>query len=162
MNATPLEHEPTSPSDAEIEQELAGMLGPVGEPVTTLVELGAVRRMALTVDNLDPIHFEEEAALARGYRGIVAPWPLLWLYYFTCTEYQHEFGFGVVTVHGQDDYDFHEPIVVGDRITVSTAITEAKLKHGRSGRMGSVVSERRFVNQDGALCAVVRTTVLRR
>jgi acyl dehydratase len=162
MPAATAEPGSAQPSNAEIEQMLSAMLGPVGEPVTTMVEMGAVRRMALAIDNLDPIHFEEEAALARGYRGVVAPWSLLWLYFFTCTEYEHDFEFGVVTVHGQDDYDFHEPIVVGDRITVSTAIIEARLKHGRSGRMGNIVSECRYVNQNGSLCAVVRTTVIRR
>jgi acyl dehydratase len=149
-------------SDAEIEKHLASLIGPVGEPVTALVEFGAVRRMALAIGDLDPIHFDEEAARARGYRGIVAPWPLLWLYFFTCTEYEHDFPFGQATVHGQDEYEFHEPMIVGDRITVTTAITGARLKHGRVGRLGQVVSERRFVNQDGALCAVLKTTLFRR
>ena len=152
----------TEISDAEAEKQLAAMIGPVGEPVTALVEYGAVRRMALAIGDLDPIHFDEAAAKARGYRGVVAPWPLLWLYFFTCTEYEHDFGFGKATVHGQDDYALHEPVVVGDRLTITTAITEAKLKHGKVGRLGQVVSERRFVNQDGKLCAVLKTTLFRR
>jgi len=150
------------PSDAEAERFLAALIGPIGEEVTTLVELGAVRRMALAIGDRDPIHFDEDVAKARGYRGVVAPWPLLWLYFFTCTIYEHDFPFGKATVHGQDDYDFHEPMVVGDRITVRAAITDAKLKHGKSGRLGQVVSERRFTNQRGDLCAVLRTTLFRR
>jgi acyl dehydratase len=150
------------PSDAEAERYLNSLIGPIGEEVTTLVELGAVRRMALAIGDLDPIHFGEAAAQARGYRGIVAPWPLLWLYFFTCTIYEHDFPFGKATVHGQDEYEFHEPIVVGDRITVRTAMVDAKLKHGKSGRLGQVVSERRFTNQRGELCAVLRTTLFRR
>jgi acyl dehydratase len=138
------------------------MIGPVGEPVTALVEFGAVRRMALAIEDLDPIHFDAAAAQARGYRGIVAPWPLLWLYFFTCTEYEHHFPFGKVTVHGQDDYEFHEPLIVGDTVTVITAITDAKVKRGRSGRVGLVVSERRFTNQRGELNAVLKTTLFRR
>jgi acyl dehydratase len=150
------------PSDAEVEAMLAGLVGPIGEPVTMAVELGAVRRMALAIDSRDPIHFDKQAALARGYRGIVAPWPLLWSWFFNCTEYAHDFPFGKATVHGQDDYEFHEPMIVGDDITVSTAITEARLKHGRTGRLGQVVSERRFTNQHGDLCAVLQTTLFRR
>lgn len=150
------------PSDAEAERYLTSLIGPIGEEVTTLVELGAVRRMALAVGDRDPIHFDEAAALARGYRGIVAPWPLLWLYFFTCTIYEHDFPFGKATVHGQDDYELHEPMVVGDRITVRTAMVDAKLKQGKSGRLGQVVSERRFANQRGELCAVLRTTLFRR
>lgn len=152
----------TEPTDAECEAYLKTLIGPLGEPVQTLIEAGAVRRMALCMEDLDPIHFDEAAAKARGYRGIVAPWPLLWLYFFTCTIYEHDFPFGKATVHGQDDYEFFEPLIVGDVITVTTAMVDAKLKHGKVGRLGQVVSERRFVNQRGELCAILRTTLFRR
>lgn len=149
-------------SDAEAEAALQQLIGPLGAPHSTIVELGAVRRMALAVENYDPIHFDEAAAKARGYRGIVAPWPLLWLYFFTCTEYEIDIPFGRATVHGQDDYVFHEPIIVGDEITITAAIVEGRLKHGRSGRLGQLVAERRFTNQHGQLCAVLKTTLMRR
>jgi acyl dehydratase len=152
----------TEPTDAEAQAFLESLIGPLGEPVTVQVELGAVRRMALCLGDLDPIHFDAAAAQARGYRGIVAPWPLLWLYFFTCTIYEHDFPFGKATVHGADDYEFHEPMIVGDVLTVTTAMVEARIKHGRTGRLGQVVSERRFTNQRGALCAVLRTTLFRR
>jgi acyl dehydratase len=162
MSAAQTADPPAEISDAEAERYLQTLIGPIGEEVTTLVELGAVRRMALALGDLDPIHFDEAAAKARGYRGIVAPWPLLWLYFFTCTVYEHDFPFGKATVHGQDDYEFHEPIVVGDKLTIRTAMVDAKLKHGKTGRLGQVVSERRFTNQRGELCAVLRTTLFRR
>ncbi|MBR0667216.1 MaoC family dehydratase [Roseomonas hellenica] len=154
--------EPAPISDAEAERYLQSLIGPIGEDVTTLVELGAVRRMALAIGDLDPIHFDEAATRARGHRGVVAPWPLLWLYFFTCTIYEHDFPFGKATVHGQDEYELHEPMVVGDHITIRTAMVDAKLKHGKTGRLGQVVSERRFTNQRGELCAVLRTTLFRR
>ncbi|WP_159348693.1 FAS1-like dehydratase domain-containing protein [Roseomonas harenae] len=162
MSAVQTADPPAEISDAEAERYLQTLIGPIGEEVTTLVELGAVRRMALALGDLDPIHFDEAAAKARGYRGIVAPWPLLWLYFFTCTVYEHDFPFGKATVHGQDDYEFHEPVVVGDQLTIRTAMVDAKLKHGKTGRLGQVVSERRFTNQRGELCAVLRTTLFRR
>jgi len=148
--------------NATIEAQLKTMLGPVGEAVTMEVERGAVRRMALALDNHDPIHFDGAAAKSRGYRGIVAPWPFLWSYFFNCTEYHHDFPFGKATVHGQDDYDFHEPLIVGDAITVTTHITSTSLKQGKTGLLGLVVSERRFTNQNGQLCAVLKTTLFRR
>jgi acyl dehydratase len=150
------------PNDAEAQAFLDELIGPLGEAVQVQVELGAVRRMALCMENLDPIHFDNAAAQQRGYRGIVAPWPLLWLYFFTCTIYEHDFPFGKATVHGADEYEFHEPMIVGDVITVSTAMVAAKLKHGKVGRLGQITSERRFVNQRGELCAVLRTILFRR
>ena len=59
-------------------------------------------------------------------------------------------------------FEFHEPIIVGDIITVEAAIKDAQLKHGRSGLLGLVTSERRFTNQFDQLCAVSRTIVIRR
>jgi len=152
----------TDISDAEAQAYLDGLIGPLNEPMTVPVELGAARRMALCMGHLDPIHFDEEAAKARGYRGIVAPWPLLWLYFFNCTIYEHDFPFGKATVHGADEYEFHEPIIVGDTLTITAAMVEAKVKHGKTGRLGQVVSERRFTNQRGELCAVLRTILFRR
>ena len=149
-------------SEAEMERQLSALVGPVGEPVSMKVELGAVRRMAVTVEDFDPIHFDEAAARKRGYRGIVAPWPLLWSYFFNCTEYHLDIAFGKATVHGQDEYIFHEPLVVDDVITVSTTITAARLKHGKSGPLGQVESVRSFTNQNGQLCAVLKTTLFRR
>ena len=150
------------PDDAVAEEMLRGLVGPIGEPVTMQVELGAVRRMALAIGARDPIHFDRAAAIARGYRGIVAPWPLLWSYFFNCTVYEHDFPFGKATVHGQDDYELHEPMIVGDDVTVSTAITDTRLKRGKTGRLGQVVSQRRFINQRGELNAILKTTLFRR
>jgi hypothetical protein len=53
-------------------------------------------------------------------------------------------------------------MIVGDVLTVTTAMVDARIKHGKSGRLGQVVSERRFINQRGELCAVLRTTLFRR
>ncbi len=146
----------------EMQAELKAMEGPHGVPDSMPIEVMSIRRMGLTIEDFDPIQYDEAAARARGYRGIVAPWPLLWSYFFNCTEYHLDIAFGKATVHGQDEYLFHEPLVVGDVITVSTAITAARLKQGKSGPLGQVESERRFTNQDGQLCAVLKTTLFRR
>ena len=147
---------------AALEAELKRMEGPLGEPDSMTIEYGAVRRMALALENFDPIHYEKDAAKAAGYRGVVAPWPLLWLLFFNCREGPLQFSFGKATIHGQDSYEFHEPMIVGDLITVTAEVGETSIKQGRSGVMGVVVSRRVFHNQHGNLCAVMQTTNLRR
>jgi acyl dehydratase len=146
----------------EIEKFLSGIVGPLGAPDTMTVELGAVRRMAKAVEDTDSIHYDARAATERGYRGVVAPRPFLWLIYFNCAHDHLAFPFGKATVHGEDEYEFHEPMIVGDDITVRTEITDARARQGRSGLLGIVVQERRFTNQLGQLCAVLRTTLIRR
>jgi acyl dehydratase len=147
---------------AAIEAELKGMEGPLGAPDSMPVESLSVRRMALAIEAFDPIHHDEAAARERGYRGVVAPWPLLWLVFFNCREAPLKFSFGKATIHGGDAYEFHEPLIVGDTITVRAAITQTSVKQGKSGAMGVIVTRREFRNQLGQLCAVLATTNLRR
>lgn len=153
---------PAAPTTEDMRANLAGMVGPIGQPEAVPVELLSVVRMALAVEDFDPIHYEESAAKARGYRGIVAPWPIVSMLFYNCSHEAPPFSFGRATVHGEDAFEFHEPIIVGDVITVHAAITDATLKQGRSGPLGLVTLERRFVNQLGKLCAVLRTIVIRR
>jgi acyl dehydratase len=147
---------------AGMEAFLRSMQGPLGEPDSMPIEFMSVRRMALLIEDFDPIHFDEAAARARGYRGVVAPWPLLWLVFFNCREAPLKFPFGKATIHGGDSYEFHEPVIVGDVVTVSASISETSVKQGKAGLMGVVVTRREFRNQDGQLCAVMSTTNLRR
>ena len=147
---------------AEIEASLKAMEGPLGTPDSMPVEYVSARRMALAIENFDPIHYDEAAARARGYRGVVAPWPLLWLVFFNCRDAPLRFDFGRATIHGQDSYEFHEPMIVGDVITVGARVVETSVKEGKSGVMGVIVTRREFHNQRGQLCAVMSTTNLRR
>ena len=150
------------PQLAEMEAYLRSMQGPLGPPDSMPIESVSVRRMALAVENFDPIHYDEAAAKARGYRGVVAPWPLLWLIFFNCREAPLKFPFGKATIHGGDSYEFHEPMVVGDVVTVSASVAETSVKQGKAGVMGVIVTRREFRNQLGQLCAVMSTTNLRR
>lgn len=146
----------------QMQAELKSLEGPLGQPDSMPIELLSVRRMALTIEDFDPIHYDEDAAKARGYRGIVAPWPLLWLVFFNCREAPLKFSFGKATIHGGDSYEFHEPIIVGDTVTVTAFISETSVKQGKSGPMGLIVTRREFRNQHDQLCAVMDTTNLRR
>ncbi len=152
----------TEPTTADMAANLKSMIGPMGAPETVPVELLAVTRMAMAVEDFDPIHFDAAAAKGRGYRGIVAPWPILSLLQYNSSHEYPPFSFGKATVHGEDRFEFHEPIIAGDRVTVAASVTKAELKHGRSGPLGLVTLERRCVNQLGQLCAVLRTIVIRR
>lgn len=146
----------------QMQAELKALEGPLGAPDSMPIELMSIRRMALTVEDFDPIHFDEAAARARGYRGVVAPWPLLWLAFFNCRDAPLKFSFGKATIHGGDSYEFHEPMVAGDTVTVSASVSETSVKQGKAGPMGIVVTRREFHNQLGQLCAVMATTNIRR
>jgi hydroxyacyl-ACP dehydratase HTD2-like protein with hotdog domain len=82
---------PASEKTEDIQQELERMIGPVGEAETVPVEYLSVIRLALAVEDFDPIHYDAKADQARGYRGIVAPWPILSLLLYNCSHVlEHE------------------------------------------------------------------------
>ena len=117
-----------TPTNEEMQANLAGMVGPIGQPEQVPVELLAAIRMAMAIEDYDPIHYDAAAAKTRGYRGIVAPWPIVSLLFYNCDHATPPFSFGLATVHGEDSFEFHEPIIVGDVITVSAAVTAATLR----------------------------------
>ena len=39
----------------------------------------------MAVEDFDPIHYDAREAQVRGYRGIVAPWPILALLQYNCS-----------------------------------------------------------------------------
>src|SRR5690606_11987212 len=110
-----------------IQAFLNGMLGEVGVKESIPVDTLSIRRLALALDDLDPIRFDEQAARKRGYKGIVAPHAIVWLAYYNCTEYHVEFPFGKSTLHGEDTYEMHTDIIAGDTLTVSTSNIEGKV-----------------------------------
>jgi acyl dehydratase len=152
----------TGPSEEEVRASLDGMVGPYGGTDSVPIELLAARRMAIAVEKFDPIHFDESAALRRGFRGIVATWPILALIEYTCHFTAPSFKYGRSTVHGEDSFEYFEPIVVGDVITMDAEIVHVEVKQGRSGLLQLRTRQHRYSNQFGQLCAVQRTTSIRR
>lgn len=145
-----------------VKVELDKMIGPTGEPQSVAVELMAATRLAMATDDYDPIHYDAKAARRRGYRGVVAPWFILELLQYNIVQKRSVFTFGKANLHGNDEFEYYEPIIVGDVITVHAAIVKTEVKQGRSGLLAFLTRERRFVNQFDELCAVWRTIAIRR
>ncbi len=118
------------------------------------------RAVDIAVPQIDPLRRrgDARARLSRHCGAVAAPVAVL----LQQPRPPHRLSFGRATVHGEDGYEFHEPLIVGDEITLELTITGAHLKQGRSGPLGMIVAERRFTNQLGALCAMLRTTLIRR
>jgi N-terminal half of MaoC dehydratase len=146
----------------ELERNLQSLMGPWGQVGVYPVESMCVRRIALAVKAEDPIHFDHDSAVARGYRGIVAPWAFIWTITHNLMEGEMGFIYGRATLHAADAYEFFEPMVVGDLISLETTNIGSEIKQGRAGLLAFVVTERRFTNQRGELCAILRTSTVRK
>jgi acyl dehydratase len=148
---------------------------PLGEPVTAVVTRRESQRYARAVGDLSPIYFDEEAARAAGYDGLVAPPTFvghvvveggtlddlradgLWI------DRRRKVRLGVSrSMFGGEEWEFHRPVLVGDTITAQRRLGAVEEKDGRSGPFVLLHYETTFTNQHGDVVAVSRLVAIAR
>ena len=130
-------------------------------PVTTVIDRREAQRYAYAVGDENPIYFDEVAAQEAGYRTLVAP-PT----YVTHAVMQPRTAAELRTdglyregtrirlrvdrvMFGGEEWDFLEPVCVGDEITATVRLAALDQKEGRKGPFVRQVRETTFVNQFG-------------
>ena len=126
----------------QLQQDYEERFGP---PRTELIEAGRVRDYLLAMD---------EPELPPD-----APVPPLFL--LTLGRSRRPQPSRGSAVNAGDEYEFHRPVHVGDRITVRLTMLDVEEKQGRHGLMYLVPREITYTNQDGELVAVSRHSSLR-
>ena len=138
------------PDESVISDEMRAHLDVESDPITYDVEKGAVIKFAQAIGDSNPL-FQDEAAARSG--------PPTFLRSLIAGEAKSEFPRPFPNnLDGGSEYEFFEPIRVGDRITVTKAIVELTERQGRLGTMLFTTAETRYVNQLGQLAATQRTT----
>ncbi len=143
--------------DSLITDELKKAIGVESEPRTHEVERGAVIRFAQAIGDPNPIYQEDIEARHSRYAGITTPPTFL-------RSLPH--GPQQVDVQsplkrsldGGSDWEFFEPIHIGDRITVTNRLVDVVQRTGRLGPMIIMIRETRYVNHYGQLVATQRAT----
>lgn len=150
--------------------ETSAMVGqPLGEPVSAVVTRREAQRYARAVGDLDPIYFDEAAAKAAGYDGLVAPPTFvghsvvegstledlredgLWI------DRNRKLRLSVTrTMFGGEEWEFHRPVLVGDTVTAQRRLGAVEEKEGRSGPFVLLHYETTFTNQHDDVVAVSR------
>jgi len=97
----------------------------------------------------NPVHHDREAAVAAGYRDLVAP-PMFCVVYSAPAIapgiVDPEVGINFATmVHGGQEFIWGEPVCSGDEITTTASLTDVFQKDDK----GFYVFESESVNQDG-------------
>jgi acyl dehydratase len=150
--------------------ETLAMVGAaLGEPVSAVVTRREAQRYARAVGDLDPIYFDEDAARAAGYDGLVAPPTFvghavvegatlddlredgLWI------DRGRKLRLSVSrTMFGGEEWAFHLPVLVGDTVTAQRRLGAVEEKDGRSGPFVLLHYETTFTNQHDDVVAVSR------
>jgi acyl dehydratase len=130
-------------------------IGKTGAPVVMHVERGKIREFAAAIKEDDPVYVDE--ALAANEQGGIMP-PITFLQ--TVTHWDDGRGrvrlpFDLKRVlHGEQEYEFLEPIRVGDVLTAVSRVVDIYEKPGkRGGSMNFAVTETTYTNQHGRVAA---------
>jgi acyl dehydratase len=155
-------------TDSLIPTDTMALIGtPLGAPVMAAISAKESQRYAHAVDDLNPIYFDEAAARAAGYRTLVAP-PTFVSHAVVqgrpLAELRVDGLFRTVSVKlnvkrimfGGEEWDFLEPVCVGDTITAETRLADLDQKDGSKGPFVRMVRETTYTNQDGETVARTR------
>jgi acyl dehydratase len=131
-------------------------------PALNEIEKGAIRRYAEAIGETNPLYFDEQAALAAGYRGLLAPAT------FPATltggvDYREALGITQRSILiAEQSFEYYHPICAGDRLMVTTKIVDIFEKHGSAGAMDFAVIEDEGRDESGELYYRARRTIFAR
>jgi hypothetical protein len=143
---------------ASIEDTLKGIIGKPTGKAKVVVERGPVSHFAEAVGSTSPIYRNPEAAKAAGLGAIPAPptWPFAMEFSGKFEEIQPAdaptgnplmgamgplMAKGGLILHGEQEFIYHRPILVGDVLVSEGKITDAYQKESRGKTMTFIVSE---------------------
>lgn len=115
------------------------------------VEKGRIAFFVKVIGLTDPIHTDEAAARAAGYRGIVAPPTFIFAAPGDSGETMKlietlEIDLGKV-LHGEQRFDYHAPVCAGDTLCFQSKVIDIYDKKG--GALEFVVNDTTVTNQFG-------------
>jgi hypothetical protein len=128
------------------------------EPFTFVIEKSKIDELCFALRDDNPIYREE------GGRIPVPPTFLNSSIQTRITGVNPVDALGVSrrnALHAGQEYEFVQPVFIGDRLTGRTTLTAVVEKQGRAGRVRFLTLETRF-SRDGAEVAIVRNRVAER
>ncbi len=140
-------------------------IGVMFSPVHAQVEAGRLRYFFETLGERNPVYRDPAAAKAAGYDGV--PIPPTYLFCLEMMDSENPFEFlqtlnidlGRV-LHGEQRFDYHAPVVVGDALTFESHVADVVDKKG--GSLTFVTIETKITNQHGSHVAdATRSVVVR-
>jgi acyl dehydratase len=159
-------------------EEVVGM--PTGK-ATIAIERGPVTQFATSVTDTNPIYRSRDAAVGAGLSDIPVP-PT---YFFSAATFWGAYpeaqpadanpgrnptmevigqlmSKGGIVLHGEQEFTYHKPIVVGDRIESEGKVVDLYEKPAGDKTMTFLVTENEYRNQDGDLVLTARMNLIHR
>jgi len=158
--------------------EVVGL--PTGKATIT-IERGPITQFATSVTDTNPIYRNKDAAKAAGFDDIPVP-PT---YFFPGATFWGAFpeaqpadanpernptmeiigklmSKGGMVLHGEEEFTYHKPVVVGDTIQSEGKVVDLYEKPAGDKTMTFLVTENEYRNQDGDLVLTARMNLIHR
>lgn len=131
-------------------------------PTLNEVEKGAIRRFAESLGDYNPIYYDAEYARASGYGSVAAP-PTFPIAFSTGADLRELLGVPVRSLLlAELALDFERPIVAGDRLLVTSRVSDVGERPAATGRVEVAVLEDEGRDEEGRLVyRAKRTYVVR-
>jgi acyl dehydratase len=136
-------------------------------PITLLVERVKIRELMEAIGDTNPIYRDPECARAEGYRDTPCPPTFITLAFQEFTGFSvhllKELGIPLArTVHGEEEYEYLQPIYPGDELTIAPVIESVVEKQSRSGGLALVTLQTVVTNQSGLEVMRTRSLIIER
>jgi len=146
-----------------ITKEIQEMISIEIGPVTYQIEDWMIREFAEVIDDSNPLWTDSEYAQKKGFKNIVAPQTFL-LNYLNLD--QDEWARLVRcplpnVLAGGSESEYFLPVIVGEHITVTGKLVDAREREGKGGKLLFLIFERTYKNQQGELVTRARQTFIR-
>jgi peroxisomal enoyl-CoA hydratase 2 len=138
------------------------IIGTTGKPFTMPVEWSKVREFARAIRDPNPVYFDPDAA-RKEHGGIPVPVTFLQTSAFWQTaESVPSLNFDMRRIlHGEQEFEFLKPILVGDTLTGVARVSDLyEREGGRGGKMTFLVVETTYTNQKNEKVAISRSTLI--
>ena len=155
----------------------------IGKPIppqTVVIERGPVTNFARAVKDESPVYADPRAAQAAGFTGIPAPptYDFAMHHWGQFPEVQPEgagtphpmveamgelLANGGLILHGEQDFVYHQPLVVGATLTSQGTVTDIYEKQSSSGKtMTFIVTETQWRDASGDPVVTSTMTIIHR
>ena len=157
----------TQQQQSVITDEMRARIGVESEPVPYEVDNTGCRQFARAVGYTDPVFYDEKAAKARGYRGILAPPGFLGHPVVVPghpSQVPEAFRLNIPykrVLNGGTDIEYFADVCAGDKLTAATKLSDLVEREGKMGPMLIVSTETTFRNEKDETVAVQRGTAIR-
>ncbi|WOV84879.1 MaoC family dehydratase N-terminal domain-containing protein [Sporosarcina jeotgali] len=136
------------------------MIGISSNPYIAEIDREHVTRFAQAIGDENPLYFDETYANDTAYKGVSVP-PTFLVALGSSVELPLKLDFKRM-LHGEQEFIYHQPVRIGDRLECTMAVTDVYDRVGKSGTMQFLVLDTEMKKEDGVLAAVARNTIIYR